>query len=72
MNDKLLNLAIKTGLVNYIDNETPKSYFTSFYIELEDIEEFAQLLLKQCVQLALTNDDVFTARAIENHFDVSL
>ena len=72
MNDKILNLAINAGLVNYIDNETPRVYFTSFYIEPEDIEEFAHKLLKQCAQLALANDDIFTAQAIENHFEVTL
>lgn len=72
MNDKLLSLAIETGLVNYIDNETPRVYFTNFYIEPEDIEEFAHKLLKQCAQLALANDDIFTAQAIENHFEVTL
>lgn len=45
MNERILDLALKSGLINYIDNETPRRYFISGHAELEEIQEFAELVM---------------------------
>ena len=42
MNNKLLRIALDSGLINCIDHETPRHYFTSGNADLETIEEFAE------------------------------
>ncbi len=59
MNTELLNLAIKSGLVNYVDNETPRHYFISGNADLENVEEFADLVVENILNqiFALPNDE---------------
>ena len=57
MNDKILKFAIDSSLVNYVDNETPKRYFVSGHADLEDVEKFAELIVKECCeQISLAKD----------------
>ena len=40
MKPEILQLALDTGLVNYIDNETPRRYFISGNADMPELEEF--------------------------------
>ena len=64
MNPKLTELAVQAGLINYVDNETPRHYFISHYADTKDLEEFAQGLLRYLVDKARdtnTNHLVYTS-----------
>jgi hypothetical protein len=41
-------------------------------MEYQQFTDCNEQVIKQCIRLALANDDVFTAQAIEKHFNVSL
>ena len=45
MNEQIIDLALKSGLINYIDNETPRRYFISGNADLQEIQEFAELVI---------------------------
>jgi hypothetical protein len=44
--DDIIRLALDAGLLNYVDNETPRRYFIHGHADLEDIQKFAQLIVK--------------------------
>jgi len=46
--ERILKLALDAGLLNYVDNETPRRYFIDGYADLEEVEEFAQLIVREC------------------------
>lgn len=49
MNDKLLKLALEAGLLNYVDNETPRRYFVHGFADVEDVEQFAESIVRECI-----------------------
>lgn len=49
MNNKLIELALDAGLINYVDNETPRHYFLCGYADTTNLEEFAQGLIRYLV-----------------------
>ena len=55
MNDKIKQLALDAGLLNYVDNETPRRYFIHGHADLEEVEKFAQLIVKECADIATIN-----------------
>lgn len=49
MNNKLIELALDAGLINYVDNETPRCYFLCGYADTTNLEQFAQGLVRYLV-----------------------
>jgi len=52
MNERIEELALKAGLLNYVDNETPRRYFIDGHADLEDVEKFAELIVRECMKEA--------------------
>jgi len=50
MNDRFIELALDAGLLNYVDHETPRRYFINGHAEQEDVEKFAQLIVRECME----------------------
>ena len=48
MNERILKLALDAGLLNYVDNETPRHYFVHGHADLEEVEKFAELIVREC------------------------
>ena len=55
MNERIEKLALDAGLLNYVDNETPRRYFVDGHADLEEVEKFAQLIVKECADIATIN-----------------
>jgi len=53
MSERIKELALQAGLINYIDNETPRRYFISGNADLEEVEEFAQLIAQECAGICM-------------------
>ena len=53
MNERILKLALDAGLLNYVDNETPRHYFVHGHADLEEVEKFAESLIRECIGLCL-------------------
>lgn len=43
--EKLIQIALDVGLINFIDNETPRHYFIRGDAELDTVLEFAEAVL---------------------------
>lgn len=52
MNKRIEELALKSGLINYVDNETPRRYFIDGNADLEELEKFAELIVRECMGIA--------------------
>jgi hypothetical protein len=50
MNDNFIKLALASGLINYVDNETPRRYFINAYADIDDVEDFAKMIVKACIE----------------------
>jgi len=50
MNDIFIRLALDAGLLNYVDHETPRHYFINGHAEQEDVEKFAELIVRECAR----------------------
>ena len=48
MNNKLLKLALNAHLLNYVDHETPRHYFIDGHADEETVQEFAELIIREC------------------------
>ena len=80
MNERFIKLALDAGLLNYVDHETPRRYFINGHAEQEEVAEFAELIVAECIDIAGKEDfDVMmkegypcsqTAKKIKEHFGV--
>ena len=80
MNERFIKLALDAGLLNYVDHETPRRYFVHGHAEQEDVEKFAELIVRECVQVCADrgahHDGLYSAWAddcskrIGKHFGV--
>lgn len=55
MNERIRELAVKSGMLNYIDCETPRHYFLSANADENDLEEFAKLIVRECARVAFND-----------------
>jgi hypothetical protein len=82
MNERIQKLALDAGLLNYIDNETPRRYFINGHADLEEVKEFAELIVQKCVSIValhginnFENEDISWAcknivKEVKEHFGV--
>ena len=55
MNERIENLALDAGLLNYVDNETPRRYFINGHADLEEVQKFAEMIVRECADIATIN-----------------
>jgi len=78
MNDRFIKLALDAGLLNYVDHETPRHYFINGHAEQEDVEKFAKLIVRECLDIVNRKEYSYheadplweTAQLIKEHFGV--
>ena len=56
MNDNIIKLALDAGLINYIDNETPRVYYVANNTDIEEVNNFARSIIEMCIDIVLDND----------------
>ncbi len=47
MNEQLIKIGLESGMLNYVDNETPRHYFLSGHADEQDLEKFAELIVAE-------------------------
>lgn len=57
MNKEIAWLGLKSYLLNYVDNETPRRYFINGNADIEEVELFAELIIKECIKLIEPNGE---------------
>jgi hypothetical protein len=82
MNERIIKLGLDSGMLNYVDNETPRHYFLCGNADEKDLEKFAELVVRECIEQAHgvanlrgVNDDMIygadtAAGRISKHFGV--
>jgi hypothetical protein len=74
VNDHIIKLGLESGMLNYVDHETPRHYFLSAHADEECLEEFAQSIIAECLYLcestAAGQDAEAIQEAIRQHFGV--
>ena len=73
MNNRIIKLGLESGMLNYVDNETPRHYFLCGNADEECLEKFAELIVRECAEVAGCNGHVsgFTlGDLIKEHFGV--
>ena len=48
MNERIREFGLESGMLNYIDNETPRHYFLRGNADEQDLEKFAELIVREC------------------------
>ena len=66
MNERLIKLGLDSHMLNYIDNETPRRYFLSAHSDEDDLQKFAELIVRECASQCLSDD----CMRILNYFGV--
>ena len=75
MNKRIRELGLSSGMLNYVDHETPRHYFLSSNADEMCLEKFAELLVQECgVALSpMLRDMISRGQAyelIKKHFGV--
>ena len=47
----LIRIGLDSGVLNYIDHETPRQYFVAGWIDEECINDFAKGIVEQCIKI---------------------
>jgi len=56
MNEQLIKIGLESGMLNYVDNETPRHYFLSGHADEQDLEKFAELIVRECINIVERDD----------------
>jgi len=51
MNERIIKLGLESGMLNYIDNETPRHYFLCGNADEQCLEKFAELIVRECIDV---------------------
>ena len=75
MTYKIMELAMDAGLLNYIDGETPRFYFITGHASGHEVNEFAKLILQECITIcengsATQMTSAGAAQMIKLHFGI--
>jgi hypothetical protein len=74
MNERIIKHGLDSGMLNYVDHETPRHYFLSAHADEECLEKFAELIVRECAGLcsiaAPGRDAEDIEEAILKHFGV--
>ena len=60
MNEKIIQLAVKSYLLNYVDNETPRNYFINGNADLGEVELFAHMIIEEIIKLQYEDESLST------------
>ena len=78
MNERIIKLGLDSGMLNYVDHETPRHYFLCGNADEECLKKFAELIVRECLDQCYNrgmNDELYAgqlkaAAYIEEHFGV--
>lgn len=56
MNKNVAHFGVKSGLLNYIEHETPRDYFMSAFATEEDVVTFTELVIEKCICIMKENE----------------
>jgi hypothetical protein len=54
MNQRIIKLGLESGMLNYVEHETPRHYFLCANADEECLAKFAELIVKECIGILET------------------
>jgi len=51
MNERIIKLGLESGMLNYVDHETPRHYFLCGNADEECLKKFAELIVQECADV---------------------
>ena len=57
MNERIIKLGVESGMLNYVEHETPRHYFLCGNADEECLEKFAELIVTHCASLCMAKAD---------------
>ena len=51
MNERIIKAGLDSGMLNYVEHETPRHYFLASWATEEDLEKFAELIVEECASV---------------------
>jgi hypothetical protein len=57
MNPRIIKLGVESGMLNYVDHETPRHYFLCAHADEECLERFAELIVRECCEVLEQTED---------------
>ena len=73
MNERIIKLGLKSGILNYVDHETPRHYFLCGNADEKHLEKFAELLVRECCDIFVelrTRPADLAVKDVKKHFGV--
>jgi len=73
MNKRIIKLGLESGMLNYVEHETPRHYFLCGNADEECLNKFAELIVRECAEIAGCNGHVSgfaLGDLIKQHFGV--
>ena len=76
MNERIIKLGLESGMLNYVDLETPRHYFLCGHADEECLNKFAELIVRECSKIAddwvddKNNGKNYPSEIIKQHFGV--
>lgn len=58
MSPKFQKLALDAGLLNYIDNETPREYFVASWADVNEVEDYGRKILQEIFKIMQEQDKI--------------
>lgn len=49
--NSLIRIGLDSGVLNYVDHETPRQYFVAGWVDEECINDFAAGIVEQCIKI---------------------
>lgn len=49
--NSLIRIGLDSGVLNYVDHETPRHYFVAGWIDEECLNDFAAGIIEQCIEI---------------------
>jgi len=81
MNERIIKLGLESGMLNYVEHETPRHYFLCGHADEECLEKFAELIVRECISIVddaerggsnevWDNAVKFVRRDLKEHFGI--
>ncbi len=77
MKESIIKAGLDSGMLNCIDNETPRRYFIAHWADEECLEQFADLIVQECCDIIkkwkkepFPFDEDLAVSLLKEHFEI--
>jgi hypothetical protein len=82
MNDVVTKIGVDSGMLNYVDNETPRRYFIASWADEDCLAQYTELIIRECIaviheqertpkEFIMPKSAMILSYAIQTHFGLT-